>query len=140
MILISRTYNRSDRISVSLLRTMLLFGRKYEMRQLQREAVQCLMLEFPSTLQKWSDTGFDDIIDMDSGEITSLIEILYLAHEHSIISILPALYLRICLDYGAVSRVLFGSHIYLNSCIIVSNKLLRDFNVLQRLSKPLAHC
>jgi hypothetical protein len=62
--------------------------------------------------------------------MTSLFEILYLAYEHSITSILPAIYMRICLTHNAVSRVVqFVSHIYLNSCIIVSKKSPRAFNV-----------
>ena len=103
------------------------------MKQLRREAVYCLMLEFPSTLRQWSNQVFGNVIDGISSEekipMTSLFEILYLAHEHSITSILPALYLRICLTHNAVSRVVFGSHIYLNLCIIVSKKSPRAFDV-----------
>ena len=110
------------------------------MKQLRREAVCCLKLEFPSTLQQWSNQVFGNVIDgitSDETPTTSLFEILYLAYEHSVTSILPALYLRICLTHNAVSRVvLFGNHIYLNSCIIVRKKSSRAFNMLKnRLSK-----
>jgi hypothetical protein len=85
------------------------------MKQLRQEAVYCLKLEFPSTLQQWSSQVFGNVIDgITSDEIptTSLFEILYLAYEQSITSVLPALYLRICLTHNAVSRVvLFGSDI-----------------------------
>ena len=112
----SRTYNRSYLVTVSLLRTMLHFGRKYEMKQLLQEAVYCLETEFPSTLDCWSKQVFGIVIDdVNSNKIptTSLFEILYMAHEHSVTSILPALYLRICLTHDAVSRVLlFGFHVF----------------------------
>ena len=91
---------------------------------MRQEAVQCLKLEFPSSLRVWSRQVFGNVIyDIDiEPEVptTSLFEILYLAYEHSITSILPAVYLRICLTHNAVSRtvLLLGSHIYLNSCII----------------------
>ena len=87
------------------------------MEWLREEAVYCLELEFPSTLQQWSNQFFNDvdgiIEGIDSEEIprTSLFEILHLAYEHSITSILPALYLHICLTHNAVSRILCGSHI-----------------------------
>ena len=119
---------------------MLHFGRKYDMRGLRREAVHCLMLEFPSTLRQWSNQLFGNVIDGINSEsmekpTISLFEILYLAHENSITSILPALYLRICLTHNAVSQVvLFGSHIYLDSCIlIVRKKSSRAFNMLQKI-------
>jgi len=62
------------------------------------------MLEFPSTLQQWSDQVFGNVINgINSVEIPTipLFEILYLAHEHSITSILPAVYLHICLTHNA---------------------------------------
>jgi len=100
-----KTYSRSYRVSVSLLRTMLHFGRKYDMSRLQDEAIYCLTLEFPLSLGAWSCQNFGSVIDeIDSDDeppTTSLFEILHLAHEHSITSILPALYLRICLTHNA---------------------------------------
>ena len=84
------------------------------MKWLRREAVVCLMLEFPSTLRQWSNQVFGNVIDGDFKiPSTSLFEILYLAHEHSIASILPALYLRICLTYDAVSRVVLFDTTYI---------------------------
>ena len=78
------------------------------MKRLRQEAVHCLMLEFPSTLRQWSNQVFGNVIEnIDSIAIPTipLFEILYLAHEFSITSILPALYLRICLTHDAVSQV-----------------------------------
>ena len=109
------------------------------MRRLQDEAVFCLKSEFPSSLSGWSCQDFGNVIyEIDSAyggrrPTTSLFEILYLAHEHSVTSILPALYLRICLTHNAVSRVvMLCSHIYLNLCIISRKKSPRVFNVLQK--------
>jgi hypothetical protein len=83
------------------------------MKQMRQEAVHCLQLEFPSTLRRWSRRVFGNVIyginpgpeENQEKPTTSLFEILYLAYEHSITSILPALYLRICLTHNAVSRV-----------------------------------
>jgi hypothetical protein len=116
------------------------------MKRLRQEAVYCLKLEFPSTLQQWSNHWqvFGNVIDgikSDEMPTTSLFEILYLAHEHSITSILPAVYLRICLTHDAVSRVvLFGSHVYLNSYIIVSKKSPRAFNVQKNRLSIMTDC
>lgn len=119
---------------------MLHFGRKYDIKRLHHEAVYCLTVEFPPTLRKWTNQAFNDVID-DGETIKGMFEILYLAYEHSIISILPALYLRICLTYDAVSRVvLFGSHIYLSSCIIVSKKSSSTFNVLKKKCLSMTDC
>ena len=116
---------------------MLHFGRKYEMRRLRQEAVTCLMLEFPSSLKQWTLQDLGNVIEGIGSEeeipMISLFEILCLAHEHSVTSVLPALYLRICLTHNAVSRVvLFGFQVYLNSGIIVSTKSPRAFGVLQK--------
>ena len=90
---------------------MLHFGRKYDIRRLHHEAVHCLRKEYPSTLIKWTYQDYNVVVD-DGETMEGMLEILNLAYEHSIISILPALYLRICLAYDAVSWVvLFGSHI-----------------------------
>jgi hypothetical protein len=111
------------------------------MRPLRQEAVYCLMLEFPSTLKEWTEHVFGDVIDNSDSDVEGMFEILYLAYEHSITSILPALYLRICLTHNAVSRVvLFGSHIYLNSCLIASKKSLRAFNVLPKICLSITNC
>ena len=132
-----RTYNRSHCVSISLLKTMLHFGMKYDMRRLRNEAVHCLISEFPSTLEQWSDQDCSviDIDDDDYARMEGLFEILYLAHEHSITSILPALYLRICLTLTAVSRVVLSvSHICLNSCIMVA----RNHRGLSKCCKKIA--
>jgi hypothetical protein len=90
-----KTYIQDKPVSASLLKTMLHFGRKYEMKTLRREAVSCLLSEFPSDLDEWTDeTPF--AVDIYQSP-TSLFKLLSLAHEHCITSILPALYLRICL-------------------------------------------
>ena len=150
--LLTNHWIRRHRFSVSLLRTMLHFGRKYDMKWLRKEAVHCLTLEFPSTLEQWSNHNqffgyiIDDLTLNEVPELypwTSLFEVLYLAHEYSITSILPALYLRICLTHSAVSRVvLFGSHLYLNSCIIVSKESSSAFNgpVLQKNCRSITAC
>jgi len=96
-----KTYNRRYTVRLSLLRTMLHFGRKYDMRPLRQEAVYCLMLEFPSTLKEWTEHVFGNVIDDSDSDVEGMFEILYLAYEHSITSILPALYLRICLTHNA---------------------------------------
>ncbi|KAF8802134.1 hypothetical protein BYT27DRAFT_7244823 [Phlegmacium glaucopus] len=97
-----KTYNRSGLVSLSVLKTMLHFGRKYGIRKLRQEAVYCLTLEFPSTLQRWSCHTFGNVIDgADDNPSTLLFEILYLAYEYSIPLIVPVLYLRICLCYDA---------------------------------------
>lgn len=110
------------------------------MRGLRKEAIHCLMLEFPSTLKEWTDQDFNYVID-DNDSLEGMFEILYLAYEHSIISILPALYLRICLSFNSVS---LGSTIfaatYLNSCITVSKKSSSTFMLLQKKRPSITDC
>ena len=113
---------------------MLHFGKKYEMKEMRQEAIQCLKTEFPSTLHHWSKHIFGHVIEgVGSQEIptTSLFEILYLAHEHSVTSILPALYLHICLTHNAVSRVLLFEF-HLNLYTIVRTTSPRALKVSQR--------
>ncbi|KAF8802141.1 hypothetical protein BYT27DRAFT_7113037 [Phlegmacium glaucopus] len=120
---ISRIYNLSTLISVSVLKAMLHFGRKYEMKKLRREAVYCLTLEFPSTLHRWSNQTFGEVIHgIEESPSTLLFEILHMAHEHSITSILPALYLRICLSHDAKQITEAFQYVENNSPLI--NKLL----------------
>ena len=95
------------------------------MRRLRQEADTCLISEFPSSLEQWSLQAIGNVIEGIGEEeeipMTSLFEILFLAHEHSVTSVLPAVYLRICLTHNAVSRVvLFQIHVYLNSRIILA--------------------
>ena len=71
------------------------------MEALRQEAISCLLSEFPADLDKWSD---DPPFAVDIYQTaTSLFELLASAHEHSITSVLPAIYLRICLGYDLVS-------------------------------------
>ena len=72
------------------------------METLRQEAISCLSLEFPADLDKWSDESpfFVDIYRTAN----SLFALLAMAHEHSITSVLPAIYLRICLVHDLVSQ------------------------------------
>ena len=81
---------------------MLHFGRKYEMETLRQEAISCFLSEFPADLDKWSDDS-PSAVDIYEPP-RSLFDLLTLAHEHSITSVLPAIYLRICLVYDLVSQ------------------------------------
>jgi hypothetical protein len=99
------------------------------MKTLRREAVRCLRLEFPSTLSEWSKSP-PLVIDILQPS-TSLFEILYLAHEHSITSILPALYLRICLLEDLVSQIAFNLTATFELMYNCRTKSLRAFSISQ---------
>ncbi|KDR77425.1 hypothetical protein GALMADRAFT_138537 [Galerina marginata CBS 339.88] len=91
-----KVHSFREGITISVLDTMLRLGRKYRFQYLRAEAVHCLETEFPATLDDWDiRTPFKYIKEED----TTLFAALYLAHEHSIKSILPSIYLSFGVQY-----------------------------------------
>jgi len=114
-----KTYVREKPVSASLLKTMLHFGKKYEMEMLRQEAISCLLSEFPADLDKWSDES-PHAVDIYR-TANSLFALLAVAHEHSITSVLPAIYLRICLVHD-LDDIFYGfKHISKDS--LMANQL-----------------
>ncbi|KDR77427.1 hypothetical protein GALMADRAFT_245620 [Galerina marginata CBS 339.88] len=87
-----RVHSFREKATISVLETMLRLGRKYRFRYLRAEAIYCLESEFPATLADW-DTRKPFTHIKEEG--TTLFAALYLAHEHSIKSILPSISLLI---------------------------------------------
>ncbi|KDR77431.1 hypothetical protein GALMADRAFT_138543 [Galerina marginata CBS 339.88] len=88
-----RLYNFREKMSLSVLGSMLRLGRKYQFKHFITEALHCLNLEFPSDFDLW-DVREGGRYVQDTGN--SLFDAFYIAHENSIKSILPSLYLIIC--------------------------------------------
>ncbi|CAA7266030.1 unnamed protein product [Cyclocybe aegerita] len=71
---------------------MLRLGRKYQFKYLRKEAIHCLQREFPGTLALWDEREPNAHIAVEE---SFLFKVAYLAHENSIQSILPMIYLAI---------------------------------------------
>ncbi|KAF8148191.1 hypothetical protein B0H34DRAFT_803034 [Crassisporium funariophilum] len=88
-----------DKPSLSVLTTMLRMGKKYGFKGFRAEAIHRLQLDFPSTLESW-DAHSMKFEHITATHWTALFDIFVLAHENTITTILPALYLRICLEFN----------------------------------------
>ncbi|EDR01758.1 uncharacterized protein LACBIDRAFT_333017 [Laccaria bicolor S238N-H82] len=88
-----RVYGSDDPMPISLIAVMLRLGKKYDMEHFLKEAVTRLQYEFPRNLSDWdliSDQPFSKLAQ--SGDSMSL-DIIILAQEAGIQSILPLAYL-----------------------------------------------
>ncbi|KDR77428.1 hypothetical protein GALMADRAFT_245621 [Galerina marginata CBS 339.88] len=94
-----RIYNRQEKTPLSVIGSMLRLGRKYRFKNLVKEALHCLTQDFPSTFDLWDVLGGTKCIQFSG---STLFDVVYLAHEHSIKSILPCLYLMICSQFPLV--------------------------------------
>lgn len=79
---------------------MIRLGLKYEFTRFKDEALICLKKLFPNSLQKWLKTS-------NRFRLAALFDVINLAHETSITSILPAAYLEVCYNASVVSWNLF---------------------------------
>jgi len=76
-------------MSLSVMTTMLRMGKKYRFRHLRAEAIHSLKEAFPSGLKAFDDRKPSAYTKKD------LFDLVCIAHEHSIKSILPAVFLLI---------------------------------------------
>ncbi|CAA7266008.1 unnamed protein product [Cyclocybe aegerita] len=84
-------------LHVSMLRTMLRMSRKYGFKHLRQEAINRLRMEFPSTLREFGESlGEYRFIDGEVDEIE--FSVMLLAREQGIKSILPAIYVYVCVN------------------------------------------
>ncbi|CAA7266000.1 unnamed protein product [Cyclocybe aegerita] len=80
-------------ISISVIRTMLRLGRKYDFKKLWDRGVSLLEHDYPYTLQKWDEKPKPLISD----EPGVIFDVIAIAHENDIKSILPPAYLTMFL-------------------------------------------
>ncbi|KAF8959128.1 hypothetical protein BDZ97DRAFT_1667567 [Flammula alnicola] len=99
------SYNLRNPLPFAVLESMLRLGKKYEFDHLQKEATTRLHLEFPQKIEDW-----DAIYDArdDSSEIEDvyavLFDIVHLARELSITTILPAAYAACLCGFSIIVR------------------------------------
>ena len=81
---------------IPMITAMIRLGLKYEFTRFKDEALICLKKLFPNSLQKWLKTS-------NRFRLAALFDVINLAHETSITSILPAAYLEVCYNASVVS-------------------------------------
>ncbi|KAJ3492732.1 hypothetical protein NLJ89_g11174 [Agrocybe chaxingu] len=86
------------KLTLSILRTMLRMGRKYGFKNLRQEAINCLRMEFPSTLKEF-DASLEDYMFIDVGNEHVPFDAMILGREQGIKSIMPAIYVGICANH-----------------------------------------
>lgn len=108
-------------MDIEFLSAILRLGKKYEIDYLKEEGLRRLRSEFPLTLEGWDRRNERKnegckIININDADI--VIEVINLAHELSVETVLPASYLLCVQTTDTVC--LF----YLNSSLIVNLRLL----------------
>ncbi|CAA7266029.1 unnamed protein product [Cyclocybe aegerita] len=93
-----RIHTFKKKMELSHIGTMLRLGRKYRFKHFRSEALHLLEHEFPSDLAE-SDANAADYQYIAS-TTGILFEVAYLAHENCIKSVLPGVYVLICLNHS----------------------------------------
>lgn len=89
----SYTSVRLEPVTLSVIKSFLNLGRKYEIKNLYLEATTRLSFEYPSTLNEWDNTRYTlQLIECDPG---LAFDIINLAREHGLLLILPATFYNI---------------------------------------------
>ncbi|RDB15227.1 hypothetical protein Hypma_004726 [Hypsizygus marmoreus] len=94
-------YNSFERQPVPILAAMIRLGHKYNITKLRDDALSRLKHEYPSTLETWTAglcAGFTRI-ELDTGDASEL-DLLLLAREYRLQTILPALYFNLASTFS----------------------------------------
>jgi hypothetical protein len=83
---------------------MVRLGRKYELSTLYEEAMRRLQSDFPSTLSAWRKACLKK--DRNFMSRRNLVDIINLAVEQNLLSLLPTAMLALCRRVKLVSRLL----------------------------------
>ena len=91
-------------LPLPILAAFLRLGRKYDIQQLQAEALRRLTFEFPSTLEEFDrlDTAYTLI---DCGVDTFLLAVIHIARESDCLSVLPTALFQFCERYGVKGMI-----------------------------------
>ncbi|KDR67627.1 hypothetical protein GALMADRAFT_79593 [Galerina marginata CBS 339.88] len=129
-----RTNDMRELLPYHQLASILRFGKKYEIDYLRDEGLKRLRLEFPTTLELW-DNSYNQCLHI-MGSPTIYYDVINLAHELSIQSSLPTMYVglistsnaKVLLSGRPLGR-LSEEKVYLNqealhSCLIGRDKIL----------------
>jgi hypothetical protein len=82
-------------------------GRKYDIQQLQAEALRRLTFEFPSTLEEFDRLGIAyTLIDGDGINLaTFFLTIIHIARESDCLSVLPTVLFQFCERFGVKGMI-----------------------------------
>ncbi|KAJ3512110.1 hypothetical protein NMY22_g15433 [Coprinellus aureogranulatus] len=160
-----QTYINTDEVLEFIeIAGMIRLGRKYEIQHLKDEGLRRLKRQYPSDLDEHGALDPDVYVHVGFNEpgpdgkelsgINSLFAVLNLAHEFSIRSILPAVYLdsarfplddilfdsdELLIPYGALRSCLYGREKLLRAWIERSDSIVvNDFCATKSVCKPVA--
>ena len=88
-------------IDLSYLGTMIRMGRKYDISFIKVSALKCLRNLFPRTLEQWG-VSHQEVTEIVSRSRSFLFEVVNMAYENHIPSILPAAFLSMYRIYSLV--------------------------------------
>lgn len=93
--MLQRVLNVSENLHVRVLGSMLRLGRKYHIAHLENKALQVLHHDYPTTLQDWDSFPARRQIKLgDEPDFQTTVEVISIAHEFHLCTILPAAYAR----------------------------------------------
>ena len=101
----NRVFNSDKTISVERIAAMVRLGRKYELTTLYEEAMRRLQSDFPSDLPAWKKVCVQKRRNFTQNK-RNLIDIVNLAVEQNLLSVLPTAMLVLCKNIALVSRLL----------------------------------
>ncbi|KAF8896732.1 hypothetical protein CPB84DRAFT_1963064 [Gymnopilus junonius] len=114
---------------------LLRLGKKYEIDFFVEQALKCLRVDHPTSLVDWESIAFPDrykkIESNGDDENDDMEDIIALANEHSVPSILPVAYLRLVLQYPLeifISEETMPrlSRVDRDNCIVGRDKLSKE--------------
>lgn len=100
----SRVFNSDSPVTVERIAAMVRLGRKYELSTLYEEAMRQLQIDFPSDLAAWRKACLNKDRNFMSKK-KNLIDIINLAVEQNLQSLLPTAILALCRSITLVSRL-----------------------------------